>query len=129
MSVCVRERFICICQLLQTLLLDELAVEPAAPDAVLNNEPAVVTTEKCCANVDTSEVPLPLAPVPAADPDPLAVVLAVFLALDITAVAVVDGCTFVVVDDSDKVEDVEDCEPKGDEDAINAAAAEFAPPP
>jgi len=119
-------------------LLPVLAVDPDAPPvAVLNSELAVVAAEKCCANVDTSDVLLlllPLATFPdaAAAPTPVpaavAVVLDVLFALDITAVAVVDGCTFVVVDDSDN-DDVEDWEPNGDEDAIKAAAAEFAPPP
>jgi len=129
-----------VCQLLQTLLLPVLAVDPDAPPvAVLNSELAAVAAEKCCANVDTSEVLLLLlplatftaaaaAPTPVPVPVAVAVVLDVLFALDITAVAVVDGCTFVVVDDSDN-DDVEDWEPNGDEDAIKAAAAEFAPPP
>lgn len=135
-SLCVSE---CVCvQLLQTLLLDELAGDVAdvlAAVAVLSNELPVLAAVKCCAKVDTRE--LPLLP----DATTLAVVLGACLDMNaveevaagaaapvIVAVVVVVAATFVAADDSDN-EDVEDCEPNGDEEAINAAAAEFAPPP
>lgn len=93
---------------------EEDAAEAEDAAAAAADAAADVAAEKCCAKVDTSEL-LPLAApvdvVPDPDPDP-------------APAAFFDMPAF---EDSES-EEVEDCDPNGEE-AISAAAAEFAPPP
>jgi len=97
---------------------EEDAAEAEEAAAAAAEAAADVAAEKCCARVDTSELPVLVGPavveLPTPDPDPEDPAPAVFF--DMPA-----------FEDSDN-EEVDDCDPNGEE-AIRAAAAELAPPP
>lgn len=98
--------------------VEEEAADAEEAAATAADAAAEVAAEKCCARVDTNELPLLVAPAlvelpEAPDPDDPAAAGGFF---DMPA-----------FDESDN-EEVEDCDPKGEE-TIRAAAAELAPPP